>query len=528
MIGAWLWPRYPRKDVVVLGAGFSKAVSCYFPLTAELGDDAFKHAEDIPPTERPDEGTGFESWLSRIAEDQPYRSVEENLAAKRNFVKMSEAIGDVLRERQLRALGAPAPGWLDELLSVLHALEATVVSFNYDNVVECAVDGHCLADRAPDLGGPQKVTSHDIVDRLPPLPPAIGSEELPRLGTVLDALSGGPIPMPRDPSRLARSFRLLKLHGSLSWYWSPDDQTGVTLQRRRAPGTFGAAAGGDEDARRRALPGRVPFIVPPTATKSSYLTNLVVREIWGRARAALEDATRVIVIGYSVPAEDQVAGGMLAAALRGRAVEVVVVDPDADQVLDRLGRLVTTATSAKCFTGCSCVEDFVAWYSDERSREAVVALRTWLSEAGFDDAVGHGGGAKETPAQIEGQVRAAWGPCDQPSCRTSHPLFSHWADVEIPAAGPDKNGDLPLRLAPPGFRREVDQKQVPTLLEHLSGPNEVRRIVVQTASGQKYPVVDYATSQPQRYADGNTTHETTRHLTLVPSSHPRLRAAAVK
>jgi len=61
----------------------------------------------------------------------------------------------------------------------------------------------------------------------------------------------------------------------------------------------------------------MPFIVPPTATKSSYLTNLVVRKIWARARAALAKAKRLIVIGYSIPPEDQVAAGMIVEALRG-------------------------------------------------------------------------------------------------------------------------------------------------------------------------------------------------------------------
>jgi hypothetical protein len=40
---------------------------------------------------------------------------------------------------------APLP-WIDDLISVLHARQATVASFKYDNVIECAVDAHCLMD----------------------------------------------------------------------------------------------------------------------------------------------------------------------------------------------------------------------------------------------------------------------------------------------------------------------------------------------------------------------------------------------
>ncbi|MDA8063349.1 MAG: hypothetical protein M0T80_13130 [Actinomycetota bacterium] len=57
----------------------------------------------------------------------------------------------------------------------------------------------------------------------------------------------------------------------------------------------------EDDAERiRALPGRVPFVVPPTATKSAYLTNLVVRELWNRAFEALARADRVVLAGYPV------------------------------------------------------------------------------------------------------------------------------------------------------------------------------------------------------------------------------------
>jgi hypothetical protein len=49
--------------------------------------------------------------------------------------------------------------------------------------------------------------------------------------------SGGPRPL---TDRVAGTFRLPKLHGSLSWHWAPDDTTGVKLQRWRSPGGVGA------------------------------------------------------------------------------------------------------------------------------------------------------------------------------------------------------------------------------------------------------------------------------------------------
>jgi hypothetical protein len=123
---------------------------------------------------------------------------------------------------------------------VLHARQATILSFNYDNVVQGLVDDLCLGDWSGGNIG-QLVTSDDIVDHLPPR------------ALVSNAYWGA--------GQVVQSLRLLKLHGSLSWYWNPDDATGVTMARWLIPG-FGKPFVQDSDARRWALPGRVGFIVP--------------------------------------------------------------------------------------------------------------------------------------------------------------------------------------------------------------------------------------------------------------------------
>jgi len=517
--GMWFGQQQGARDVVLLGAGFSKAVSCQFPLIKELGQYALDEA-GVSQHDRPEEGTGFEAWLSRIGEDQPYRSVEENLAARRLFVQMSTAIAGVMRTRQRSALLKEPLDWLDDLMSVLHVRQARVVSFNYDNLVECAVDGHCLTDWSRGGGG-RAVTSHDVVDRLPPLPPAILSDEVPIEWTLRDQVERRPPSPRRDADQVARSLRLLKLHGSLSWYWSPDDETGVTLQRWRTPGTFGDPSPDDDEARLRALPGRVPFIVPPTATKSSYLTNLVVREIWGRARTALAEAERLIVIGYSVPPEDQVASGMLAEALRRREVEVVIVDHCVAQVQDRLRHLGVGRTGVRRFGGPSCVEEFVAWYRDEQATAVVASLRD-RADRSYPGAVRTEGRSPEHgDVGLQGQVHVDWGRCNRASCRGRDVTFlGHSELVDLQGLeDPTAEGDLRVPLVGSGTQHTVDQTQVPTLLRHLSGAGQVRRLVVQ-ALGRDFPVVDYLVSPPSSDVQGRIV-DPGNHLTLVPSGHPR-------
>ena len=56
------------RDVVVLGAGFSKVVSARFPVTDELGHLALAAARLEGRDRFP--GGNFEAWLSYLAEPQ--------------------------------------------------------------------------------------------------------------------------------------------------------------------------------------------------------------------------------------------------------------------------------------------------------------------------------------------------------------------------------------------------------------------------------------------------------------------------
>ena len=131
----------------------------------------------------------------------------------------------------------------------------------------------------------------------------------------------------------------LKLHGSLNWYWVPEDAAGYTLQRWLLPGTFGSPEYLDEEERDRGLPGAQPFIVPPAALKSDHLRNPVVRDIWRRASDALCVAKKVALLGYSLPPADRSFGEMVSEAVRGRDVDVDVVNPDPTPVVQQLLRL---------------------------------------------------------------------------------------------------------------------------------------------------------------------------------------------
>jgi hypothetical protein len=502
----------PDNDVFIIGAGFSRAVSRAFFLTNDLGKEAVE-AGRIPARDEPPEGTRFEAWLSRLAEERPYRSTEENVHARALFLRLGAAIAKVVAGWERDAFSSLPPAWLEDLLSVLHARRSTIISFNYDHILEAAVAGHCLEDR----GSRRPVRAADILGRLPPCAPTLADEE--RTYPVVQMKSTWDpreelVPADWMPS----TFRLLKLHGSLSWYWDPDDQIGLTLQRWRIPGCFGSYDRPDEAARRRSLPGRVPFVVPPTTTKSAYLTNLVSRELWSTARESLRSASRLILLGYSLPAEDAVVSGLLAETLADRHIAVVVADLEPGPVSQRLrdlGLLIDSDESRE-FRGEESIEHFVAWHRDDVAERALARLRNEL-----EPLIADGPTSQAAIQPLEGQIGVRWGHCSFPGCGFGSPPAHSLALDSSRPPGPDSTGTvLTVPVDRVGFRGVVDQTQVPHLAKLVVGSTQLRRLVVRDPTGRSYPVIDYQLTSPTSRPAG-TAPDPGRHLTLFPAGHPR-------
>lgn len=319
----------------------------------ELGN-ACLHIDDLGSDRRVPAGgfTGgsFEIWLSRLADDQPYLSVGENLENQALFERFSAAIAMVLGERVHTALGAGCPGWFAEFVRVAHQRRATLITFNYDTLIECAVATGLLFD----WGQPEPVFWAEITGDVPSWPPG-------------DAYLA---------AEQADTLHLLKLHGSLNWYWVPRDASGVSIARRHLPGIFDSPAEYGEEDRRRRLPGRVPFVVPPSAVKSPYYRNPVVRDIWQQAAERLRSANRVFILGYSLPPADLTFADMLTDALRGSDATLTVVDPRGLAVKDRLIALGFAEDHVHLFEwGSSPVADFTAWWRDETAVSLASGLR---------------------------------------------------------------------------------------------------------------------------------------------------------
>jgi hypothetical protein len=453
-----------EREAFVLGAGFSRALSPDMPLTDELGMLVLDRIDGVDASRLPAKAFrdgDFEVWLSRLADDQPHLSHAENLENHALFARVSARIRDVLLERQHSVLSGQEPEWLYELVSVLHARRTVAVSLNYDTLMESAVDTHVLWD----VNMAQNVTSHDILDDLPPR--SAGSY--------------------RFNGQTAASLRLLKLHGSLNWYWAPNDHTGATIGRWDSAGLFGAPQQEDEQGRRRSLPGRDPFIVPPATTKSDYYRNPLTRELWRRAYEALLAADRLVLVGYSLPVGDLAMRGLIEDAVRGREVSVDVVNPRATEVRDRLVAMGIPSERVTCHAGDDAVLDFVA---DHRDRQAARVVRA------IDDA----------RAQYESSaamVIVSWTGRGGIGAR----------DPVLPVIGVQSEGEqLIVDVQGPGTGPVAAQPK--QLLELVRGLGAARKIVVRTPEGRLLTIVGFWLGPAQPAG------ESLRSVHLVPAGLP--------
>jgi hypothetical protein len=191
-------------DVFILGAGFSKAICEDMPLLNELygATAAYRTAHgqyvdlgtgESEEAESPRFAEDLELLLSFLAQEQPWLTEAENFRNRAEFLEVSRAIAAIILDSQNFALRDEMPDWLADLVKAWHRDQAAVITFNYDALVEKAASAMFIEKE----------------QRLPysllyPVP--ITNILLRRAGT----LGAEPI----------ETFRLLKLHGSLNWYYS--------------------------------------------------------------------------------------------------------------------------------------------------------------------------------------------------------------------------------------------------------------------------------------------------------------------
>lgn len=289
--------------VFILGAGFSKAINPVMPVLGELT----KGVEDALRSRGIDVGDDLsaigdvERWLSSLAEPAPWLSLADQLRNTALFTDVSHAIHDVINANQQTAVAAEAPNWLLPLVLHWHNTDANVITFNYDCLVELA-----YLDVMTGAGAYWPWDLYTI-----PITPAwvrAGGGALQKL----------------------ESFQLLKLHGSLGWWYSgPDAESSDPIYWMGWTGHFQegiqplwSTFGGE-----RIVMDKRPMLVPPAATKGPYYKNRLLAAQWAEAAAALRDADELVIMGYSAPVTDLTVTSLIATQFKGSTIVPVNRDP---------------------------------------------------------------------------------------------------------------------------------------------------------------------------------------------------------
>jgi SIR2-like domain len=267
------------------------------------------------------------------------------------------------------AIADGLPNWLIRFVTALHFCRATVITFNYDRLIERAMQSAEIDDFEKALGE-GRITWLNMLRSVPTFPP---------------------IPA-RTSGELNPSIQLLKLHGSLNWFWVTGDASGVTLSHWKLDD--------DNEGRHRYLPGREPFVVPPAASKSAFFRNPIMSDIWRRSAMALREAKRVALVGYSLPLTDLVSASMVSETLSRSDVEIEVVNPYPAEVVTAVQRL-----TGRHAASIAAVEEFADRYVESASRRLGTQCRQ-KGTAAPDGALLLVGWNREFLARVTGIARA--------------------------------------------------------------------------------------------------------------------------
>ncbi len=321
------------------------------PITNELGIELKSRlAGEVTLDMR--EGQSFEDWLTLQITPMPFLSGFANSRRFADAERVIDEIAAVLDQRVERASEVESPRWLRQLVALWDFERAVVLTFNYDTLLERAVNCSGTVTGAR-LNALQFLLGDHVVF---PAPPATQAQFLGDTGA------------PHN----AESMQVLKLHGSLAWYWAGADKNGSTLARVREKHVLGSLTPLTSDADFSGATKLDRYLIPPVTSKDGYYGSYLANTLWRSARAIVETASSLTLVGYSLPLEDRVASQLIAEV--GPTITDGVVDQSPGSTEPRegvLGRLATLGLKAEVtVSGHQSLPDFVS----NKIKEATEAL----------------------------------------------------------------------------------------------------------------------------------------------------------
>ena len=317
------------SEVFILGAGFSRAINEAMPTLRELSEHVLPalRSRDRRLADRLERiGPNVELWMSYLSHSQPWLRVEQNqynlsIAGEIRRLICSH-IDALVRETDA------VPDWLRALVSRWHEERVSVLTLNYDTLIERVACGVTVPE--PD-GRERGLYAGDLYPRY-----------------FVDAATRGASIWGAEP---VLTFKLLKLHGSTNWYYSgQSDYFGESIMYARTAPLVAEGVPVIREQDLAVVADKGALVIPPVTEKTTYFKNETIGRVWWEAAQALRAAARVFVIGYSLPESDLGMRAFLGTVVRIEGVEVFVIDTN-ENVLGRYRDLLRWSNINREFIG---------------------------------------------------------------------------------------------------------------------------------------------------------------------------------
>jgi len=339
------------KRLLILGSGFSKAIFCNMPIVKELAQylEQEKALQQDPYNKLVDDP---ELLLSYLSLNQPWKEPPKALEDEALFARVQKVLAELITDCEDQAFKNPIPDWTAQLVEYLHSDKISVITFNYDTVLERIVYKIKQQKGKPEGEWPREFHLYGL-----PLS-VIWSRE----GATLVDIG-------------VETFHLIKLHGSINWFYSgveefpgeqvyyrPINSDSPHEDVRKHPPTA-------EYENKRLRKDKISLIIPPVAEKSRFYGNLTIRTLWRDARRALEEAEEIFCVGYSLPATDLTTKLFLQSVAHPKKVTIVNKEhPDGEKAQEMLKRYQEAFPGAeidgRTFMGDDSVEKMTHYISN--------------------------------------------------------------------------------------------------------------------------------------------------------------------
>jgi len=252
------------------------------------------------------------------------------------------------------------PLWLEALITHWHKNRCTVITLNYDTLIERVASSTYWTSRS------ESIFTGDLypIDLTP-----AGQ----RGTTTIISQSN------------TKTFRLFKLHGSINWFYSGRTQFyGEHLYfvpcEGGVDGSFDTLMGRDpEQLHWDHVGDKMALIIPPILDKTVFFQHESLRSMWLQAGQAIRDATKIVCMGYSLPTGDLTMGQFLKTSAPKQPIPFYLVDvrPKVEHFQSVVGKSLYDFQQADEDLGC--VPRFVVNHciSNRKDQAYVVRMTQW-------------------------------------------------------------------------------------------------------------------------------------------------------